>query len=70
MRLIQAFRQRITDWRRERRINDWAACCLLETEQGNTKLAMKSWASMKAEIARRSPQQVARMEARRGLRNA
>lgn len=64
MRLIRAIRQRITDWRRERLINDLAACCLVETEQGNTKLAMKSWTAMKDEIRRRSPQQIARMEAR------
>ena len=68
MRLISALRQRFTDWRRERRINELAACSLLETEQGNTKLAMKSWMAMKAEISRRSPQQVVRMERRKGLR--
>lgn len=64
MRLIAAIRQRITDWRRERRIDQLAACCLQETGKGSTKLAMDSWKAMKAEIARRSPQQIARMEAR------
>lgn len=64
MRLIRALRQRIADWRREVRINDLAACCLMESEQGRSRDAMFAWKAMKAEIARRSPQQIARMEAR------
>lgn len=67
MRLIRAIRQRITDWRRERRINDLAACCLQDTENGRTRDALYSWTAMKAEIGRRSPQQVARMERKQRL---
>ena len=73
MRLIRAIRQRITDWRREVRINDLAACCLMEAEQGRIRDAMFAWKAMKAEIGRRSPQQVARMERKQrltGARNA
>ena len=56
MRVIQAIRQRLTDWRREARINDLATCCLVLCEQRRHKQAIETWEAMKAEIGHRSPQ--------------
>ena len=67
MRLIRAIQQRLADWHLERRINDLAACCLVETEQGRSRDALFAWKAMTALIAKRSPQQVARMERKQRL---
>lgn len=68
MRLIHRIRQRWLDWRRERRIADLAACCAFEAAAGRRALADEAWDAMKAEIDARSPEQVARMQHRMGLR--
>lgn len=59
---------RITDWRRERRIrrlHRQATGALLD---GHKSLALSLFHDLAAEVAARSPQQVARMETHRGLR--
>lgn len=64
MRLIHRIRQRWLDWRRERRIADLAACCCFEAAAGRRALAEEAWDALRREVAARSPEQVARMEAR------
>lgn len=63
MRVIAAIRQRWIDWRRERLITELRveACALLHT--GEPEAARQVAALMFAECARRSPQQIKRMEA-------
>jgi hypothetical protein len=53
--------QRITDWLRERRIAALA-------HKAAATHARTDWNALTAEIGRRSPQQVERMERARGLR--
>ena len=59
-----ALKERWLDWRRERRIADLAACVEIERDAGRLGLAQEAFEAMTAEIRRRSPQQVARMERR------
>lgn len=68
MRLIHRIRQRVADWLRELRITALEASVLMEFDCGRHDLANEAWLAMTAEIAKRSPEQVARMERARGLR--
>ena len=59
--------QRFLDWRRERRIRSLTQRCTDSLDLGDAVLA-RLWDALRmAEIRRRSPQQVARMERRMGL---
>lgn len=64
MRLIDAVNQRLADAMREVRINALAASAKAEYRAGRVCLAREAIAQMVAEVAKRSPGQVARMEAR------
>ncbi len=70
MRLMAAIRQRITDWRLERSINGWRDLAKQAQAIGAMSVARAAYAQMAKEVSQRSPQQIARMEARQGLRNA
>lgn len=61
--------QRITDWRRERRIRQLAELVKYMVAHGERAEAADAWQQMRAEILARSPQQIARMERAQGLRN-
>lgn len=65
MRLIAALRQRIADYRRERRIRALVLRCCLAAHQRDYR---EHWVALRDEINARSPGQVARMERKRGLR--
>ncbi len=67
MGLIRWFIARWRDYRRERRIADLAACVAIERDAGRLGLAQEAFEAMAAEIRQRSPQQVARLERRRGI---
>ncbi|WP_369913912.1 hypothetical protein AB8810_12860 [Xanthomonas sp. NCPPB 3005] len=59
--------QRITDWRRERRIRRLAAALVLANAADERELAGALWLSLLRECFARSAGQVARMERARGL---
>jgi hypothetical protein len=64
VRLINRIRQRLADWRRERRIRDLRACALIEAEAGRYDMAEEAAAAMRAEMRLRSPEQLQRLEKR------
>jgi len=64
---MNAIRQRITDWQRERRIAQIKASALEVLLRGEPGMTRAMWRELVNEINNRSPQQVARMERRRGL---
>ena len=67
MRLIDALLTRIDDWLREVRIRSLAASVDFHTDAGQPGLAAEAWQAMQDEINQRSPEQVARIERKRGL---
>ena len=66
--LLAAARQRVEDAAREVRIRNLVAAEKAEYRAGRVGLAVEAWMALKAEINARSPQQIARMERRQGLR--
>lgn len=64
MRLIAALRQRLADWRRERRIRALVDEYVAVLNHRRVELQRDVWARLKAEIQSRSADQVARMERR------
>jgi len=60
--------ERLQDAAREVRIVALAASVEIEVACGRPALAHEAWDAMQAEINARSPQQIARMERRQGLR--
>jgi hypothetical protein len=64
MRLIAAIRQRIIDWRLERSINGWRELAKRAMANDCRSVARAAYEQMGKECAKRSPQQIARMEAR------
>lgn len=67
MRLIAALRQRIEDAAREVRIQALCASIRVELAAGRHAMVLEAYAALVDEIKARSPQQIARMERRRGL---
>ncbi|WP_057917067.1 hypothetical protein [Lysobacter antibioticus] len=68
MRLISSLRQRREDWKQETRIAVLANEVKRRMASGQIVLARLSQNELRDEIARRSPEQIARMERKRGLR--
>lgn len=65
---IAAARQRLQDVMREVRIRSLSASVSAEMAAGRKDMAREAWAEMVKEINARSPQQIARLERRQGIR--
>ena len=63
-----SIRQRFRDWLHEHEIKRLSAACRESYEAGDKPKARHFWQAQAAAIKARSPEQVARMEARMGLR--
>lgn len=66
--MILALLQRVTDWRRERRIERLSRALQWAHDQGRKVAVSATWKALRAEVNARSPQQVLRMEIKQGLR--
>lgn len=66
--LLAAARQRLEDAAREVRIAALSASVRAEVDAGRIALALEAFDAMRREVMARSPQQIARMERRQGLR--
>jgi hypothetical protein len=62
-----SLKQRIEDFRRERRLASLLRQMLAAQDAGEHEFAVDLWREYAAEHARRSPEQVARMERAQGI---
>lgn len=60
----------LDDARHERHIAETSAKCVSAMRRGDKRLARALWLSLQQLVSTRSPDQVARMESKRGLRDA